>query len=198
MNSHYFLMKTLRPLVYSRYCNLLAPEGWGVRVEGVYALEQNQVVSYFYSDIRNAYVVSDGRRMLVISRFCEKFVEKDPNKVFKVVVGEEHPYRLEWYQQTIPTSYLEWLADRVEKYLYPFDYSIHVREWSYRFWWGKSLKEDVLIAHPRLEYFDKDGNPVFVKYREEPETLLGIQSSKLLGLDDDDDTNNSNNSDDGE
>ena len=182
MSDHEFLMTNLRKLVYSRYFNILSPEGWGVRVEGVHCTNpNNRGVSYFYSDIRNAYAASDGRRMIVIPRKIEKFVENDPNEIFESVVGEEHPYRLEWYQQTIPASYLEWFADRVEEYLYPFDVSVHMREWSYRFWWANSLQVAVLIVHPRLEYFNRDGEPVFVPYHRQPQTLLG-------GIMDDDET----------
>mgnify|MGYP005858732201 CR=1 FL=1 len=181
MSDFEFLMRNLRKLVYSRYSNLLAPEGWGVRVEGVHATNpSNKVVSYFYSNIRDAYAASDGRRMIVIPRKIEKFVENDPNEIFASVVGVEHPYRLEWYQQTIPAGYLEWLADRVEEFLYPFDYKVHMRVWTYRFWWAESMKVDVLIAHPRLDKFSKDGKAVFEKNYRIKESDAFSDASKLV------------------
>ena len=188
MNAHVFLMTNLRKLVYSRYSNLLAPEGWGVRIEGVHATNpQNMVVSYFTTYIRNAYAVSDGRRMIVLPLHWEEFMnEHEPNRVFREIVGEEHPYRLEWYWQTIPNAYFEWINERIERFLYPFDMDIHYRSYSRRrFWWAGSKQETILLAHPLLDYFDKDGNPVFVKYKRDAEQGLGIQPGTMPGLDDD-------------
>ena len=164
MGDYDFLMNNLRKVSYSKFTNLLTPEGWGVRIEGVhYVNPHKRVVTYFHSTLRDAYAVSNGRRMIVIPRHWEEFVEKDPNEVFFYINGTEHPYRLEWYMQAIPTAYLEWAVDLIATYLYPFDADVQHRVWCRRLWWDENSLVDVLIIHPRLDKFGRDGKPVFEK-----------------------------------
>ena len=175
MNNFRLIKETLKYLHESRYSNLLTPEGWGVRVEGMHATNPNRrVVQFFYSDFHDAYCVSDGLRMLVVPRRPEAFLGEDPNDVFAQVNGVEHHYRLEWHRFTIPTAYLEWVVERVQEFLYPFDEDILQSRWSYyRLWWAERMKADVLIAHPMFDGFGEDGTPQFVPLHRQPEPLLG-------------------------
>ena len=174
MNNFRLIKETLKYLQESRYSNLLSPQGWGVRVEGVHASNpNNKIVSFMYTDVQDAYCVSDGLRMLVVPRL-ETFVKEDPNQVFFEVNGFDHNYRLEWHNFVVPSAYLEWLVERVQEFLYPFDPDIQQSRWSYyRLWWAERMKVDVLIAHPMFDGFGEDGTPQFVPLHRQPQILLG-------------------------
>ena len=175
MNNFRLIKETLMYLQESRYSNILSPQGWGVRVEGIHASNpNNKIVSFMYTDVQDAYCVSDGLRMLVVPRCSEAFIKEDPNDVFLEVNGFNHNYRLEWHRFTIPTAYLEWVVERVQEFLYPFDPDVQQSRWSYyRLWWGNSRHVEILIAHPVFDKFLEDGTPSFAPYHRQPQVLLG-------------------------
>ena len=187
MNSYRLIKETLKYLQESRYCNLVSPQGWGVGIEGMHAFNPNNRIVYFiYTDISDSYIVSDGLRVVAIPRSPEKFQEEDPNEVFFQVNNFEHHYRLEWNAFSIPSAYLEWVVERIQEFLYPFDQDVLWGRWSYyRLWWAERSQVEILIAHPRLDKFDRDGKAVFEKNYRIKESDASENASDLVPYHDD-------------
>lgn len=174
MNNFRLIKETLKYLYESRYSNILTPEGWGVRVEGMHATNPNRRdVQFFYSNFRDAICVSDGLRMIAVPSE-DRFIHEDPNQVFFEVNEFNHHYRLGWHNFVVPSPYLEWLTKRVQEFLYPFDEDLlQPCPYPRRLWWVHSRRVSILIAHPVFVGFDEDGIATFEPYTQQPQTLLG-------------------------
>ena len=141
------IYKTLRKLKGSKHCIMITPQGWGVYIVGVNAKNpDNRVFEWRRTQVRNSFVISDYKRILLVSDINE-FVNEDPNWVFLDITKDEHPYRLEWRYGFIPTALLGWWIERMKTFLYPFHDKSPI-------WWEDELMVRIQYTYPRTILMD--------------------------------------------
>lgn len=157
MNRYQFVMKSLKDLYISDTFNMYAPEGWGIRIEGIHENPEDRIVKFTYSSLRDVFVVSNWESMFVIPSSLESFQNENPNEIFYITNGEDAVHQLEWRREVIPTALLEWLIERAAEYLYPFELHLH-----HKMGWIKNNRVEVLFAQPYIREYLEDGTPVYV------------------------------------
>ena len=147
MNDFELIMKTLRKLEGSRHSVMVTPQGWGVYIVGVHAKNpENRTVEWRQTQVRNSFIISDRKRLMLISDVNE-IIGEDPNWVFTETTKDEHPYRLEWRWGYIPTALLGWWIERMKVFLYPFEKKPPIR-------WSKELMVRVQYTYPKTILMD--------------------------------------------